>query len=183
MKIGNGNLFFNGEYQTENGEYISIAVHTESAEEITEALDSAFGYSGYNARWTSSNISRIAEAQALAIAEQEAKAKAKAELALQSLAADATFDEDKSGKFAIVGNYRFDIDKYTGVYKCRLSVNDCTAAVENYGIGNLYHSYGVAVTQVTKAGGWVEHRVYEAWRLPVKNRNEILLFCNGVQRH
>lgn len=172
MKIGNGSLLTIGQYQSYSGEYVSISLHTDNAEEIIAALDTEFGTSNYNARWTNSNLGRVADAAAAIKSEQDAQiAAAKAAvLAAKRAAVAGTADiYDYAGKKkARMFGIEFEWDMINDSYHAHLG-SDAKKTVSELNISDFYSPIGRHIQRNSKGGMWSWHIVIEAWEVPCSN--------------
>lgn len=172
MKIGNGNLVATCNYQLYNGEFVAVHLHTDNSEEIIAALDAEFGTCNYNARWTNSNLERVADAANAIIFEQKAQAasEAAAALAAKRAAVAGTADiYDYAGKRkAKMFGYEFEWDYITDAYHAYLGA-DAPKAVAELNIGEFSSPISRHIQRNSKGGMWSWHIVIEAWEVPCCN--------------
>ena len=172
MKIGNGDLVATCDYQLDSRDFVQIHLHTDDAEEIIAALDAEFGTCNYNARWTNSNLERVADAAAAIIFEQEAQAAAiAAEVLAAKKAAVAGVVElyDYAGKKkARMLGHEFVWDSVTGTY-CAYKGEEAQAIATQLGILEFRNCLSSHIQRNSKGGMWSWPIVMEAWELPCSN--------------
>ena len=172
MKIGNGELVTACDYQLDNGEWVSVQLHTDNAEEIIAALDAKFGACNYNARWTNSNLERVADAAAALVFEEEARAAAKsaAELAAKKAAVAGTAElftyagKEKARLLGLV----FEWDPITNTY-CSYEGHSAKKIAEDLKITEFRNSLSRHIQRNSKGGMWSWHVTTEGWEVPCSN--------------
>ena len=178
MKIGNGNLVTTSDYQLDNRDFVQIHLYTDIAEEIIAALDAEFGTCNYNARWTNSNLERVADAAAAIKFEQEAQAAAnEAALLATKKAAVAGVVElyDYAGKQkARMLGHEFEWDSITSTY-CAYKGNEAQSIATQLGILEFRNCLSRHIQRNSKGGMWSWHVTTEAWELPCSNSHHKFL--------